>query len=188
MSFIKDNKYKIALGVLVVIAIGVAYWYFHGRAKDTLIDTPTVTDAVVKQNTTLEVKPKTSKTDNDLEVTQTYKATINGAKVEVPVVTKETAKDASGTGYGTKAVVTQEIDMTNVVNSALSIEREKVKMEYKKNWEIGTGIGSHNGDLYIPVEIQRNYAKDKAISAEVHIDVDKAPSVNGWEVKHKWKF
>lgn len=74
----------------------------------------------------------------------------------------------------------------------MTLEREKVKQEFKKNWEISSGVGSHEGDVYIPIELQRNYAKDKAVSVELHLDAEdllKAhPRVNGWEVKHTWKF
>lgn len=187
IAYIKTHKKEILCVVLLVIATATLTWYLT-KPKATIpnVIPETVKDAKVEQKTSLQVVPKTSKNDNDLEVTQHYKANINGATVEVPVVSKEIAKD------GTKAVVTQEVDMTKVINSALTIEREKVKQEYKKNWEIGTGIGSHNGDVYIPIEAQRNYATDKAISAEIHLDADELlkghPKVEGWEVKHKWKF
>ena len=187
-DYIKTHKKEILCVVLLVLATATLTWYLMRPKAPTLpnVIPETVKDAKVEQKTSLQVVPKTSRNDNDLEVTQHYKANINGATVEVPVVSKEIAKD------GTKAVVTQEVDMTKVINSALTIEREKVKQEYKKNWEIGTGIGSHNGDVYVPIEAQRNYAPDKAISAEIHLDADELlkghPKVDGWEVKHKWKF
>lgn len=187
-DYLKTHKKEILCVVLLVLATASLTWYLMRPKVPTLpnVIPETVKDAKVEQKTSLQVVPKSSATDNDLEITQRYKANINGATVEVPVVSKEIAKD------GTKAVVTQEVDMTKVINSALTIEREKVKQEYKKNWEIGTGICSHNGDVYIPIEAQRNYATDKAISAEIHLDADELlkghPKVEGWEVKHKWKF
>lgn len=186
MNFIKENKKTIILMVLVVIATAIGM-YFYMKPKDVPKNPENVvSDVVINKKTSLEVVPKTSATDNDLEITQRYKANINGATVEVPVVSKGVTMN------GTKAVVTQEVDMTKVVNAALTIEREKVKQEFKKNWEISTGVGSHEGDVYIPVELQRNYAKDKAVSVELHLDAEELlkarPRVDGWEVKHTWKF
>lgn len=182
INYLKTNKITVLLMVLLFIAT-MLLTYFVVKPKGTPKATVpnVVTDATVNQKTTVDVVPKTSKYDNDLEVSQRYKATINGATVEVPVKTVESP-------YGSKTVVTQEVDMTKVINSALAIERERVKEEYKKNWEIGVGIGSHNGDTYIPVELQRNYATDKAISVEVHLDYPDVTKVEGYEVMHKWKF
>lgn len=187
-DYIKTHKKEMLCGVLLVLATATLTWYLTRPNVLTLpnVIPETVKDAKVEQKTSLQVVPKTSKNDNDLEVTQHYKANINGTTVEVPVVPKEITQD------GTKAVVTQEVDMTKVINSALTIEREKVKQEYKKNWEVSTGIGSHEGDVYVPIELQRNYAPDKAISAEIHLDandlVKGKVKVDGWEVKHTWKF
>lgn len=56
------------------------------------------------------------------------------------------------------------------------------KVNNYRNWEWSTGIGVHNGDVYIPVELQRNYSKDHAIAAEVHVST--SGKINGGEVKY----
>ena len=175
-----DNKKKVIAGILVVLLIvTLGYLWKSMRTRhERSATSPTVTEAVVKQTTGVAVVPKASETDNDLEVNQRYRASINGSLVDVPVTT---------TG-ATKTVVTQEIDMTKVINTATAIERERVRKEYVKNWEVGVGVGSHEGDLYIPIELQRNYAPNKAIAAEIHLAPKGQPRINGWEVKHKWKF
>lgn len=186
IDFIKNNKKTIILIVLLVFTTAIATYFFMKPKAVPVNPAPITTDAVINQKTAVEVVPKTSKDDNDLEITQRYKANVNGTTVEVPVVSKGVTMD------GTKAVVNQEIDMSKVINSALTIEREKVKQEYKKNWELSIGVGSHEGDTYIPIELQRNYAKDKALSIEIHLDAEDLakmkPVVDGWEVKHTWKF
>lgn len=51
---------------------------------------------------------------------------------------------------------------------------------------MSTGLGIHEGNVYIPIEFQRNYFKDHAIAAEVHIKLsgkDDSKKVNGGEVK-----
>lgn len=51
-----------------------------------------------------------------------------------------------------------------------------------RNWEWSAGIGVHDGETYVPIGLQRNYSKDAAIEAEVH--VDKEMSVSGGEIKY----
>lgn len=164
------TKYKWYIITIVGILI-VILWLTKGNPKDTPTVEPT---KVVQSTTTVEVVPKTSPTDNDLEITQVYRAEVNGAKVEIPVETKDNIK----------GVVKQEIDLTPVIQ----MQREVDKKEFKKNWEVGTGIGIENGHVYIPIELQRNYTADKALSVEVHVSADKNPKVTGGEVKHKWLF
>ena len=60
------------------------------------------------------------------------------------------------------------------------------KTNLYRNWDISTGIDTHDGSVYIPVELQRNYSKDHAIAAEIHIKLsgkDDSKKVNGGEVK-----
>ena len=56
-----------------------------------------------------------------------------------------------------------------------------------RNWEWSVGYGQQNGEGYIPIGLQRNYSKDKAVETEVHLDPGKSRSVTGWEVKQVWK-
>ena len=56
-----------------------------------------------------------------------------------------------------------------------------------RNWEWSVGYGQQNGEGYIPVGLQRNYSKDKAIEAEVHLDPGKLKNTTGWEVKYVLK-
>lgn len=62
---------------------------------------------------------------------------------------------------------------------------------YKNNnyriWEWSVGYDQQNGEGYIPIGIQRNYSKDKAVVVEMHLDIGKMKSVAGWEVKQVWK-
>lgn len=56
-----------------------------------------------------------------------------------------------------------------------------------RNWEWSAGYGQQNGEGYIPIGLQRNYSKDKAVVVEVHLDPGKLKNITGWEVKHVWK-
>lgn len=56
------------------------------------------------------------------------------------------------------------------------------KVNNYRNWEWSIGYGVEDGKTYIPIGLQRNYSKDRAIEAEIHMDNRK--SVSGGEVKY----
>lgn len=67
-----------------------------------------------------------------------------------------------------------------------------LKINLDKAWELSTGVGSHRGDAYIPLVVQRNYAPNKAVAAEAHLvpeDLAKGKiKTSGWEVRQVWRF
>lgn len=52
-----------------------------------------------------------------------------------------------------------------------------------RNWEWSAGYGQHGGDRYIPLQLQRNFSKDAAVSYEHHF----AGKEKGWEAKYTRK-
>jgi len=52
-----------------------------------------------------------------------------------------------------------------------------------RSWEYSIGYGQHGGDRYVPVELQRNFSKDAAVSVEYHF----GGCDTGWEVKYTRK-
>jgi len=82
------------------------------------------------------------------------------------------------------------IDKQNTKDGA-NINDNYLTQVYKfnnyRNWEWSAGYGQHNGDSYVPVGLQRNYSKDKAIDAEIHLDPSNIKNISGWEVKQVWK-
>ena len=63
------------------------------------------------------------------------------------------------------------------------------KINTYRNWEMGTGIGVHEGHAYVPVSLQRNYSKNHSIEAEVHLGMNgDKPGVNGGEIKYNIHF
>jgi hypothetical protein len=56
-----------------------------------------------------------------------------------------------------------------------------------RNWEWSAGIGVHEGKSYIPIGLQRNYSKDKAIEAEIHLDPSNVRKITGGEIRQVWK-
>lgn len=61
------------------------------------------------------------------------------------------------------------------------------KINNYRNWEIGVGMGVHDGKTYIPVSLQRNYSKSHSVTVELHYDL-KNNKVNGGEVQWKTHF
>lgn len=44
------------------------------------------------------------------------------------------------------------------------------KINLKKNWYLGTGVGYNHGKTYIPISAQRNYDKSHAITVQANFD------------------
>ena len=61
------------------------------------------------------------------------------------------------------------------------------KINTYKNWEVGTGIGVQDGNPYIPLSVQRNYARNHSILLEAHYGL-RDQKVNGGEVQWKVHF
>ena len=76
-------------------------------------------------------------------------------------------------------------DKTVVTPRETKVDVYRIDMD--ADWEIGVGYGNHDGKNYVPVEVQRNYSKHKAIAAEIHMDTS-LRKVEGYEVKHVWRF
>ena len=58
------------------------------------------------------------------------------------------------------------------------------KINTYRNWYIGTGIGVHDRDVYVPVSLQRNFSKNEAVEAQVQVD-PKDMSVDGGQLMYK---
>ena len=86
----------------------------------------------------------------------------------------------------------EKTDRTAVVKNEKDYKVDVLKINLDKSWEISTGIGSHRGNAYIPLGVQRNYAPHKAVAMEVHLVPEYLArgkiKAAGWEVKHVWRF
>ena len=86
----------------------------------------------------------------------------------------------------------EKTDRTAVGKNDSEYKVDVLKINLDKAWEVSAGVGSHRGDAYIPVGVQRNYAPNKAVAAEVHLvpeDLVKGKiKISGWEVKYVLRF
>ena len=86
------------------------------------------------------------------------------------------------------AAALEKTDRTAVVANTQSYKVDVMKIDLDADWEVATGYGNHQGNGYIPLEVQRNYAKNKAVAVEVHLKPEGKVDVSGWEVKHVWRY
>lgn len=174
-----NKNLQLIVSLTLGILLGSFGFYWFSKQTPTAVATPAATNKQLSTTTSLSVTPKDSPEAPDLAVNQKYVATINNKKVEVPITNVQaqgnttSASPTSATPY--IATVQQEVDITPLVN--LMVPR----------WELGVGLGRHEGDTYIPVSMQRNYNHNKAFQLELHIDPSNQ-KVTGAELQHKWRF
>ena len=86
----------------------------------------------------------------------------------------------------------EKTDRTAVVKNDTEYKVDVLKINLDKAWEVSAGVGSHRGDAYMPLGVQRNYAPHKAVAAEVHLVPEELVrgkiKASGWEVKHVWRY
>ena len=174
---------------MIIIITGVfKHWYSRSSGhsiphKDTIKATNENTDKVTSTGT-ITVAP--NKEPNDVLVVHESLVASNGTrKVEVPIrnikapiYNPNSDNNPSDTPTPNNKTVTYEnkIDVSALVRPLVP------------KWEIGTGVGTHRGNIYVPVSVQRDYKVDKAVRVEVHLDPKDRMAPKGVEVQHIWKF
>jgi hypothetical protein len=122
--------------------------------------------------------------------TITTSFTVQAASIEG--ATKQVAERINKGDSLLPSAALERSDRTAVVPDEREYKVDVLKVNLDKSWEISVGVGSHRGDVYIPVGIQRNYAPHKAVAAEVHFVPDEMTKgkikTSGWEVKHVWRY
>ena len=177
-------KYIIVAVVSFLLGYG-CYAIFHTPTTDSTLETTTEANrepVEIHEISRVTLKEKQKESDPDLVVDNRYIAEINGQTFEIPKSPSVTHDGSKGYPNGSKGLqtkVTSDINMTPVV-------RKLADLEYKRNWEVSTGIGkSHDGHFYVPIGLQRNYNYDRAIEVSVGVSKD---HVENFQVVHKWKF
>lgn len=116
--------------------------------------------------------------------------TVNAPSLEVAA--EQVAERINNQDATLPPAALEKTDRTAVVKNESQYKVDVLKINLDKSWEISAGVGSHRGDAYMPVGVQRNYAPNKAVAAEVHLvpeDLAKGKiKTSGWEVKHVWRY
>jgi len=186
-KYIWPNK-GLFLTLLIIIITGVfKHWYSRGSVhsiphKDTINTTANENTDKVTSTGTITVTPNKEPTDV-LVVHESLVASNGNRKVEVPIKNIKAPiynpdSDNSNPALNNNKTVTYEnkIDVSALVRPLVP------------KWEIGTGVGTHRGNVYVPVSVQRDYKVDKAVRVEVHLDPKDRMAPKGVEVQHIWKF
>ena len=141
------------LSSIAVILTSYIVGYKDGKNKNRLtVNNYQTHDQLPTIKTKLSIKEKGKPTDADLQMEQTYVATINQHTYRLPV--KNVTKD------NTTATIDQTIDLTPLLKDTL---------EKKRPWEIGVGVGIQDNKFYVPVSVQRNYNNKHALELQLNI-------------------
>ena len=150
------------LSSIAVILTSYIVGYKDGRNKNRLTVNNYQTHDLPTIKTKLNIKEKEKPTDADLQMEQTYVATINQHTYRLPV--KNVTKD------NTTATIDQTIDLTPLLKDTL---------EKKRPWEIGVGVGIQDNKFYVPVSVQRNYNNKQALELQLNIGHNKSIITGG---------
>jgi len=111
---------------------------------------------------------------------------INNSDSSLPPVALEKTDRTIVSSIITTTAQKASIDKQNI-KDGVNINDNYLTQVYKinnyRNWEWSAGYGQHGDDRYIPIELQRNYSKDAAISVEYHY----GGNDTGYEVKYTRK-
>ena len=197
----KQNKWLMALAVFFLLISVMLFWLWQ-RTKQA---EERYRQAVVLQQEQLEQSQELGKNIhisqmNTKELQAAYdalkaKPTVASFTVNAPLIEVASAQVAERINKQDTTLppaALEKSDRTAVVKNDTAYKVDVLKINLDKSWELSAGVGSHQGDVYLPVGLQRNYAPHKALAAEVHLvpeDLVKGKiKASGWEVKHVWRF
>lgn len=108
---------------------------------------------------------------------------------KVGAETQEEALDKVQEAYDNKEFPQSAYEDTDRTLIAPKSEYEVgvYKVNLYRDWEVGTGIGVHDKDFYIPLSIKRNYDRSHSVEAEIHYDPNET-KIDGYELKYNIHF
>ena len=197
----KQNKWLIMLVVFVLLISAMLFWLWQRTQQAE----ENYRQAVVLQQEQLEQAQELGKAlhisqMNAKELQAAYdelkdKPPVASFTVNAPsldVAAEQVAERINKQDTTLPPAALEKTDRTAVVKNDTEYKVDVLKINLDKAWELSAGVGSHRGDAYIPLGVQRNYAPHKAVAAEVHLvpeDLAKGKiKASGWEVKHVWRF
>lgn len=197
----KQNKWMLMLAVFFLLVSAMLFWFWqHTQQAEEKYR-----QAVVLQQEQLEQAQELGKAlhisqMNAKELQTAYdelkakppvaKFTVNAPSLEVAA--EQVAERINEQDAALPPAALEKTDRTAVVKNDTEYKVDVLKINLDKSWEFSAGAGSHRGDSYIPLGLQRNHGPHKAVAAEVHLvpeDLAKGKiKTSGWEVRHVWRF
>ena len=197
----KQNKWMFMLAVFFLLISAMLFWFWQRTQKAE----EQYRQAVVLQQEQLEQSQELGKAlhisqMNAKELQAAYDAlkdkppvasfTVSAPSLEV--ATEQVAERINKQDATLPPAALEKTDRTAVVKNDNEYKVDVLKINLDKSWELSTGVGSHQGDVYLPIGLQRNYAPNKAVAAEVHLVPEELArgkiKTSGWEVKHVWRY
>ena len=201
ISAFKQNKWVLILAVFFLLISAMLFWFWQRTQKAE----EQYRQAVVLQQEQLEQAQELGKAlhisqMNAKELQAAYDAlkdkppvasfTVSAPSIEVAA--EQVAERINKQDTTLPSAALEKTDRTAVVKNDTDYKVDVLKINLDKAWELSAGLGSHRGDAYIPLGVQRNYAPNKALAAEVHLvpgDLAKGKiKTSGWEIKHVWRY
>lgn len=197
----KQNKWLIMLVISFLLICAMLFWFWQRSQQAE----EKYRQAVVLQQEQLEQAQELGKAlhisqMNAKELQAAYdelkaKPPVASFTVRAPsleVAAEQVAERINKQDTTLPSAALEKTDRTAVVKNDTEYKVDVLKINLDKAWGFSAGVGSHRGDTYIPLGVQRNYAANKAVAAEVHLvpeDLAKGKiKTSGWEVKHVWRF
>ena len=197
----KQNKWLIMLVVFFLLISAMLFWLWQRSQQAE----EKYRQAVVLQREQLEQAQALSKAlhiskMNAKELQAAYdelktKPPVASFTVKAPsleIAAEQVAERINNQDATLPPAALEKTDRKAVVKNDTDYKVDVLKINLDKAWELSTGVGSHQGDVYLPVGLQRNYAPNKAVAAEVHLVPEELArgkiKTSGWEVKHVWRY
>ena len=192
----KQNKWLIMLVVFFLLISAMLFWLWQRTQQAE----EKYRQAVVLQQAQELGKALHISQMNAKELQVAYDAlkteppatnfTVNAPSLEV--ASKQVVERINKQDTTLPPATLEKSDRTAVVKNDTEYKVDVLKINLDKTWELSTGLGFHRGDAYIPLGVQRNYAPNKAVAAEVHLvpeDLAKGKiKTSGWEVKYVLRY
>ena len=195
------NKWMMLLVVSFLIICAILYWFWQRtqQAENQCRHALVLKKEELEQEQVLRRALNISQM-NAKELQVAYDAlkteppatnfTVNAPSLEV--ASKQVVERINKQDTTLPPGILEKTDRTAVVKNDTEYKVDVLKINLDKSWEFSTGIGSHRGDAYMPLGVQRNYAPNKAVAAEVHLvpeDLAKGKiKTSGWEVKYVLRY
>lgn len=187
----------IFLFILGVCAAGYSVWQKHIDTEAKLRQAIVLTEQQAQDKNVLQNKLDLSNQNAEMLANFINKAQtgqvqpINQFTVMAPsvqVAAEDVAKRINDKDPSLPPAALEKSDNTIVTTNTNKTPQANYdiavfKNNNYRNWEWSAGYGQHGGDRYIPVELQRNFSKDVAVSYEHHFGGNQS----GWEVKYTRK-
>ncbi len=196
----KKNVWLVALAIFLILSVMLAWlWHRAQQAEEKYQQAVMLQQEQMEQAKELGQALHTSQL-NAKELQAAYaelKAKPPVASFTVQAPSLERAAEAvkekiDETDSSLPAAALEKTDRTAVVKNETAYKVDVLKINLDKAWGFSAGVGSHNGDTYLPVGVQRNYAAHKSLAVEVHVDAGDLErgkiKTSGWAVKHVWRY